>query len=402
MTPEQIANIEAAKKRRAALNKPVSTGKASVSDKQKIELALKAINDYQRARQDPESLSKVLSGIFAKTSGDPELRNYSLNYDKKERLLSRANEIASFIKQSPLPPEQKAKYMELLTQVNQFTNKLPQDAPVSAPVMKPQSTKQDQDIEKEIKARLASLNRELASAEAQYNKALLDYVNTKKALTKGMGIPAKYKDEIEQKGKLVDGLKKKKEDIEGKIAEIEAELKPAIEPEMEPEAPPVAKSNKEMDPAEFMKKYADQLGDLPPEDFEQLTESSTTLLKTMAIKTGLPQGQLEQFWELAVQKNSAKSQIKDTAFWAGVMTEFQTLIDKVDIEEAKNIMETKEKYKEAANSFLNNLAEDNYVGAEESFKTMMDTRLSDNISLRAEKYCQDILSKEAQKLAHDQ
>jgi len=402
MTPEQIANIEAAKKRRAALNKPVTTGKASISDKQKIELALKAINDYQRARQDPESLPTVLSGIFAKTPGDPELRNYSLNYDKKEMLLNRANEIASFIKQSPLPPEQKAKYMELIAQVNQFTNKLPQDAPVSAPVMKPQSTRQDQDIEKEIKARIAGLNRELASAEAQYNKALLDYVNTKKMLTKGMGIPAKYKDEIEQKGKLVDGLKKKKEDIEGKIAEIEAELKPAVEPEVEPEAPPVAKPNKEMDPAEFMKKYASELGDLPPEDFEQLNESSTTLLKTMAIKTGLPQGQLEQFWELAVQKNSAKSQIKDTAFWAGVMKEFQTLIDKVDIEEAKNIMETKEKYKEAANSFLNNLADDNYIGAEESFKTMMDTRLSDNISLRAEKYCQDILSKEAQKLAHDQ
>jgi hypothetical protein len=402
MTPEQIANIEAAKKRRAALSKPAPTGKASISDKQKIELALKAINDYQRARQDPESLPTVLSGIFAKTPGDPELRNYSLNYDKKEMLLNRANEIASFIKQSPLPPEQKAKYMELIAQVNQFTNKLPQDAPVSAPVMKPQSTRQDQDIEKEIKARIAGLNRELASAEAQYNKALLDYVNTKKMLTKGMGIPAKYKDEIEQKGKLVDGLKKKKEDIEGKIAEIEAELKPAVEPEVEPEAPPVAKPNKEMDPAEFMKKYASELGDLPPEDFEQLNESSTTLLKTMAIKTGLPQGQLEQFWELAVQKNSAKSQIKDTAFWAGVMKEFQTLIDKVDIEEAKNIMETKEKYKEAANSFLNNLADDNYIGAEESFKTMMDTRLSDNISLRAEKYCQDILSKEAQKLAHDQ
>ena len=82
MTPEQIANIEAAKKRRAALNKPAPTGKSSISDKQKIELALKAINDYQRARQDPESLSKVLSGIFAKTPGDPELRNYSLNYDK--------------------------------------------------------------------------------------------------------------------------------------------------------------------------------------------------------------------------------------------------------------------------------------------------------------------------------
>jgi hypothetical protein len=155
-----------------------------------------------------------------------------------------------------------------------------------------------------------------------------------------------------------------------------------------------------MDPAEFMKKFAAELG--PDEFTEQLNESSTTLLKTMAMKTGLPQGQLEQFWELAVQKNSATSDIKDTAFWSGVMKEFQTLIDKVDIEEAKNIMETKEKYKEAANSFLNHLADDNYVGAEESFKTMMDTRLSDNIALRAEKYCQNILSKEAQKLAHDQ
>lgn len=403
MTPEQIANIEAAKKRRAALNKPAPTGKASISDKQKIELALKAINDYQRARQDPESLPTVLSGIFAKTPGDPELRNYSLNYDRKEMLLNRANEIASFIKQSPLPPEQKTKYMGLIAQVNQFTNKLPQDVPVAAPVIKPASTKQDADIEKEIKARIAGLNRELASAEAQYNKALMDYTNTKKMLNSPRGIPAKHKDEIEQKGKLVDGLKKKKEDIEGKIAEIEAELKPEAEPEIAPEAPPVAKTNQETDPNKWLAQHAAELGgDLPPEDFEQLNESSTTLLKTMAIKTGLPQGQLEQFWELAVQKNSAKSQIKDTAFWAGVMKEFQTLIDKVDIEEAKNIMETKEKYKEAANSFLNNLADDNYIGAEESFKTMMDTRLSDNISLRAEKYCQDILSKEAQKLAHDQ
>lgn len=398
MDKEKIAAIQAALARRKALKAPVpAPAKSSLADKQKIELALRAINDYQRNRQNPDSLPKVLSNIFSKSAGDKDLRNYSLNYNSKERLSSRAREILGFISQSPMAPEQKEQYKSALMQVTQFIDKLPNEAPVAAPVSPSMSNKQDQDIENEIKARLTSLNRELTSAETQYNAALNDFVKTKQMLTKGMGIPAKYKDEIEQKGKLVDGLKKKKEDIEGKIAEIEAELKP-VEPDSEIE--PTPKSNTEMDPAEFMKKFAAELG--PDEFTEQLNESSTTLLKTMAMKTGLPQGQLEQFWELAVQKNSATSDIKDTAFWSGVMKEFQTLIDKVDIEEAKNIMETKEKYKEAANSFLNHLADDNYVGAEESFKTMMDARLSDNIALRAEKYCQNILSKEAQKLAHDQ
>jgi hypothetical protein len=134
-----------------------------------------------------------------------------------------------------------------------------------------------------------------------------------------------------------------------------------------------------------------------------LTESSATLLKTMAVKTGLPQAQLGQFWDLAVQKNTQKTQNKDPAFWGGVMKDFQSLLDKVDIEQARNIMETREQFKQSANEFLNHLASDeaNYIEAEKAFKTMGAARLQGNIEEKAEKYCQTVLSQEAKKLSRD-
>lgn len=158
---------------------------------------------------------------------------------------------------------------------------------------------------------------------------------------------------------------------------------------------------REMTPDEFLAAHPELADD--PSMMESILKegASRTLMKTISGKTGLPVAQLEQFWDIAVQKNSKLSETKDTAFWTGVMKEFQTLIDRVDIEEAKNIMETREKYKEAANSFLNNIAEDNYTAAQESFKTMVDARLTDNISKRAEAYCQNVLSQEAKKLSKD-
>jgi hypothetical protein len=161
-------------------------------------------------------------------------------------------------------------------------------------------------------------------------------------------------------------------------------------------------AKKELTPDEFLAAHPELADD--PSMMESILKegASRTLMKTISGKTGLPTAQLEQFWELAVQKNSKKSQDKDTAFWSGVMKEFQNLIDKVDIEEARNIMETREKYREAAGKFLNDIAEDNYVGAQESFKTMVDSRLNDNIARQAEAYCQNVLSKEAKKIANDQ
>jgi len=132
----------------------------------------------------------------------------------------------------------------------------------------------------------------------------------------------------------------------------------------------------------------------------QLKESNT-LITTISQRTGLPEAQLEQFWELAVQKNAGKNDKNDTMFWSQVMEDFQNLVNQVDVEEAKNIMETREKYRQAAGQFLDHLHSDDYLNAESSFKEMSNARLNGNIETKAEKYCQEVLSKEAQKLARD-
>ena len=140
---------------------------------------------------------------------------------------------------------------------------------------------------------------------------------------------------------------------------------------------------------------------IPTKQLIQLRESNT-LITTISQKTGLPEAQLEKFWELAVQKNAGKGdKNNDTMFWSKVMEDFQNLVNRVDVEEAKNIMETREKYRQAAETFLNHLHSDDYVNAESSFKEMANSRLNNNIESKAEKYCQEVLSKEAQKLARD-
>lgn len=307
--------------------------------KKKIELALKLINDYQRFGQSSTGVDNLVKNIFTKDNNDPSLKNYKMNYDSKERLEGRAKEILGFIAQSRLAPEAKAAFRDCIVNI------------ISPEIEKLQST--------------------------------------------GTSLPVP---KVAPPTPSISTLKPK---------EPETISPPTIKPEptdtrddwlsIKKSAKKSSNSNDEYQSA---KDWLAAQGLDKDEFAEQLNESST-LFTTMASKTGLPKAQLRQFWELAVQKNSSSNQPKDTLFWSNVMKEFQSLIDKVDIEEARNIMTTREQYKSHASDFLNHIAEDNYTEAQKAFENMVSSRLNDNINARAEKYCQEVLSKEAKKISRD-
>jgi uncharacterized protein YdiU (UPF0061 family) len=394
MTPQQrLAMIKAAaEKRKAAQNVKTPTGLPKedrfLLNKQ-VDAALKELKTY--IRYYPRNPIPDIANIFTKKSKELPDPSYAQtkqlalnNLDQLKREMSRISD-----------PTHKAEIENLRSELINFANRL-----TDMPIKSTNVFANKQEPSSEIDSRIKNLEKELETTDKLYQKALHDYMTTKKALSSERGISVKHKDEMEQKSKLVDIYKNKKDDIEEKIAELQAE-KSADETPEDNTVEPVAstpKSDAEQ-AAEWLKAHG---MDFEPERYkESLNESSSVLLKTMAIKTGLPQSQLEQFWELAVKKNASSKVKGDSIFWGGVMKEFQNLIDKVDIEETKNIMETRTQYNNFAQEFLNSIAEDNYVQAESAFKNMVSLRLDSNIAEKAEKYCQEVLSKEAKKLAND-
>jgi uncharacterized protein YaaR (DUF327 family) len=131
---------------------------------------------------------------------------------------------------------------------------------------------------------------------------------------------------------------------------------------------------------------------------EKLNESNA-LIKTVSVKTGIPVNQLEGFWDLSVQKNESES--RDEFFWNKVMEDFQRLVDQVDIQEAKYTMDNISQYQEHAHSFINHLIDDNQVEAQKAFEQVVQAKLSGIIDEKKEKFCKEILSKQAEKIQRD-
>jgi hypothetical protein len=413
MTPqERLAMIKAAAEKRKAAKVPQTTPATAGSadgEKKKIELALKTINDYQRMRQDPSNIEDIIAGILSRPETDKSIKNYAQNYETKQKLQNRVKEIFGYVSQSPISPEHKEKYKSLLSQLQPFIDKLPNDieSPTTNIQTQPKADNAEEnddlmgDYEKEIST--------LRSQKANLERDIENILKTNKGQVIVGPLKVKVQDMKQNLAKVID-----------RLAKVEKELssyKQSLITPPEPEVPKKSASDrdewlatkkatktpkkKETEPGEddasaWLKKQG-----IDDTMLEQLNESSTVLLKTMAIKTGLPMGQLEKFWELAVKKNNLTNELRDSLFWTNVMKDFQKLINEVDIEEAKNIMETREQYKSEANNFLNAIASDDYINAQDAFKKMVASRLESNISDRAERYCQEVLSKEARKLAND-
>lgn len=102
--------------------------------------------------------------------------------------------------------------------------------------------------------------------------------------------------------------------------------------------------------------------------------------------------EIESLWREAVNKQLQLAKSKDErdkgnpAFWDGVKVHFQQMIDKIDIEEAKNIMDNRNQYEELAGQFVDAMQRDDYVKAQEVFPQLVQTKVDALINNKQEAY----------------
>jgi hypothetical protein len=123
---------------------------------------------------------------------------------------------------------------------------------------------------------------------------------------------------------------------------------------------------------------------------------SNELIMAMHHKYKIGVKVLEQLWTEAIskQEESAKTRHEkdkgDPRFWKGVRNNFRVLINNLDIQEAKSIMDSRERYKSATSKWLDSLQNDNYAEAAKSFPEIMQAKLDIMIDNDKSKYLQQM------------
>ena len=129
----------------------------------------------------------------------------------------------------------------------------------------------------------------------------------------------------------------------------------------------------------------------------QLNESND-YVRQVAQETGVSFDYLNGLWNQAKEKVQTKKEANNPAYWESVISEFDKLVDNIDIEEARYIMTTREDYNRAANDFVNGLLSDDYSKADEHFGKMVNARLNLIINKKRDEFYKNVLADKAKKL----
>ena len=128
-------------------------------------------------------------------------------------------------------------------------------------------------------------------------------------------------------------------------------------------------------------------------------KESNELIMSLHHKYKISVSVLEQLWTEAIstqEENAKTSQEKDKGnpkFWKGVRGTFKTLIDKLDIQEAKAIMDSREKYTTSTSDWLDKLQQGDYTAAQKSFPDIIQSKLDIMINNGKEKYLKQLSDK---------
>lgn len=126
---------------------------------------------------------------------------------------------------------------------------------------------------------------------------------------------------------------------------------------------------------------------------------SNPLINRISAEKGISKDYLKSLWEeaeneiisnakTATEKNKGSKQ-----FWKNVKTKFLEKIDDLDIKEARLIMDSREKYKEASRNFLNAIQGDDYVAAKEVFPDVIENKLNTVINNLKDGYLKNMAAK---------
>lgn len=126
---------------------------------------------------------------------------------------------------------------------------------------------------------------------------------------------------------------------------------------------------------------------------------SNELIKRKSLETGVKEETLISYWKeaenevMASAKTSIEKDKSKRPFWEQVKKKFLEKVDNLNIEEARIIMDSREKYKKASEQFLNSLQSDNYVAAKEVFPEVIETKCNIIINNMKDGYLKNMAAK---------
>ena len=113
-----------------------------------------------------------------------------------------------------------------------------------------------------------------------------------------------------------------------------------------------------------------------------------------SIETGVEKETLETLWESAKDKANNGIPKKDTKkYWQEVKRIFNEEVDKLNIQEARNIMDNRDGYEEAAGLFLDAIQNDDYIAAKKIFPDVMKSKCDNIINNHKEGYLKNFAAK---------
>jgi hypothetical protein len=128
-------------------------------------------------------------------------------------------------------------------------------------------------------------------------------------------------------------------------------------------------------------------------------KESNELIMSLAHKHKISVAVLEQLWTEAISKQEESAKTSDEkdkgnpVFWKGVRTNFKKLIDNLEIQEAKAIMDSRERYTQSTSKWLDNLQNGDYSAAEKEFPEIIKAKLDVMINNGKEKYLKQLSDK---------
>lgn len=119
-------------------------------------------------------------------------------------------------------------------------------------------------------------------------------------------------------------------------------------------------------------------------------------------KTGFSRDRLEGIWEESVeeQKRLKECEPSSRKFWKGVTGIFENKLDEIALQEARIVMSERDKLRAGIEGFLNQMAQEDYVGAKDNMPKMLDSAWKTLINSNKDRYLQE-LSKNTQKKAKE-
>ena len=128
-------------------------------------------------------------------------------------------------------------------------------------------------------------------------------------------------------------------------------------------------------------------------------KESNELIMSLAHKHKINPDVLSELWEQAKAKQSDLAKTKEEKdasnplYWKGVRSIFKELVDKLEIQEAKAIMDSRDSYQKSTSQWLDHLQKDDYAAASKAFPDIIKSKLDVMINNGKEKYLKQMSDK---------